>query len=75
MPAHEQFGDGKELAGRVREIYRGKGLEIPDEFDSTTTTPPVHFMQVFAPEDTDVDELRKVTVPRGLDIDIMEFFY
>ncbi|KAL4914583.1 hypothetical protein BDW62DRAFT_204472 [Aspergillus aurantiobrunneus] len=75
MPAHERFGDGKGLADRIREIYKGKGLEIPDDFDSTLTTPPVHFMQVFAPDDVDVDELRKVDVPHGLDIDIMEYFY
>lgn len=31
--------------GRVREIYKGKNLQIPDDFDSTLTTPPVHFMQ------------------------------
>ena len=30
---------------RIREIYKGKGLEIPDDFDSTLTMPPVHFMQ------------------------------
>ncbi|KAL3472503.1 hypothetical protein BJX99DRAFT_249653 [Aspergillus californicus] len=72
LPAHDQFGDGKVIAERIREIYKGKNLEIPDDFDSTLTTPPVHFMQVFAPDDVDVDELRKVTVPHGLDIDILD---
>ncbi|OJJ63028.1 hypothetical protein ASPSYDRAFT_41721 [Aspergillus sydowii CBS 593.65] len=75
VPAHEEYGDGKVLADRVREIYKGKNLQIPDDFDSTLTTPPVHFMQVFAPDDVDINELKKVTVPRGLDIDIMEFLY
>ncbi|KAL2870144.1 uncharacterized protein BJX67DRAFT_307939 [Aspergillus lucknowensis] len=75
VPAHEQFGDGKVLADRIRDIYKGKGLEIPDDYDSTLTTPPIHFMQVFAPDDVDVEELRRVKVPYGLDIDIMEYFY
>jgi hypothetical protein len=30
---------------------------------------------VFAPDDVDIKELKKVTVPRGLDIDIMEYLY
>ncbi|KAL5336884.1 hypothetical protein BJX70DRAFT_371393 [Aspergillus crustosus] len=75
VPAHDEFGDGKEFAARIREIYHGKGLEIPDDFDSTLTTPPIHFMQVFAPDDLDVEELRKVDVPRGLDIEILEYSY
>ncbi|KAL4751317.1 hypothetical protein BDW72DRAFT_173830 [Aspergillus terricola var. indicus] len=74
VPAHDQYGDGKRLADRIREIYKGKGLEIPDDFDSTLTMPPVHYMQVSAPDDIDVNELRKVEVPGGLDIEILEFF-
>ncbi|KKK16038.1 hypothetical protein ARAM_004619 [Aspergillus rambellii] len=57
---------------RIRHIYEGRGLSIPDFYDSTLTTPPVHFMQVFAPDDVDVEELRKVHVPAGMDIDIIE---
>ncbi|KAL4803058.1 hypothetical protein BDV18DRAFT_146190 [Aspergillus unguis] len=72
VPASDQFRDGKGLAEKVREIYKGKGLEIPDDFDSTLTTPPVHFMQVYAPDDVDVDELRRVHVPYGLDVEILE---
>ncbi|KAI9369650.1 hypothetical protein BJX61DRAFT_518667 [Aspergillus egyptiacus] len=72
VPAHDQFGDGKEFAQRIREIYKGRNLEIPNDFDSTLTTPPVVFMQVFAPDDVNVEELRKVAVPSGLDIEILE---
>ncbi|KAL4959281.1 uncharacterized protein BDV14DRAFT_184925 [Aspergillus stella-maris] len=75
MPAHEEYGDGSELANRMREIYKGRNLEFPDDFDSTLTTPPIHFMQVFAPDDTDVDELRRVDVPKGLDVEILELSY
>ncbi|KAL3461165.1 hypothetical protein BJX64DRAFT_165721 [Aspergillus heterothallicus] len=75
VPAHEEFGDGKEFAKRIREIYKGRNLEIPDDFDSSLTTPPIHYMQVFAPDDVDVEELRKVDVPRGLDIDILEYSF
>ncbi|KAL4928924.1 uncharacterized protein BDV17DRAFT_263102 [Aspergillus undulatus] len=75
IPAHDEYGDGKELADRMREIYKGKGLEFPNDFDSTLTTPPVHFMQVFAPDDVDVDALRRVNVPSGLDIEILELSY
>ncbi|KAL4864878.1 hypothetical protein BDV12DRAFT_175508 [Aspergillus spectabilis] len=75
VPAHEEFGDGKVFAEKIREIYKGRGLEIPDDFDSTLTTPPIHFMQVFAPDDIDVEELRKVDVPYGLDIEILEYYY
>ncbi|KAJ0294748.1 hypothetical protein COL922a_014161, partial [Colletotrichum nupharicola] len=44
MPAHEEFGDGKKFAERIREIYKGRNLQIPDDFDSALTTPPVHYM-------------------------------
>ncbi|KAL6231891.1 hypothetical protein BDW75DRAFT_247593 [Aspergillus navahoensis] len=74
VPAHDQFGDRKRLADQIREIYKGKGLEIPNEFDSTLTMPPVHYMQVSAPDNIDVNELRKVEVPGGLDIEILESF-
>ncbi|KAL4971534.1 hypothetical protein BDW66DRAFT_163609 [Aspergillus desertorum] len=73
VPAHEEFGDGKEFANRIREIYKGQNLQIPDDFGSTLTTPPVHFMQVYAPDDLDVEELRKVKVPYGLDIHIADW--
>ncbi|KAL5001729.1 hypothetical protein BDV10DRAFT_182294 [Aspergillus recurvatus] len=62
------------MSARIREIYKGKGLEIPDDFDSTLTMPPVHYMQVSAPDDIDVNELRKVKVPGGLDIGILESY-
>ncbi|PTU23980.1 hypothetical protein P175DRAFT_0553274 [Aspergillus ochraceoroseus IBT 24754] len=70
--SHDTLGEGKQLADRIRHIYEGRGLSIPDFYDSTLTTPPVHFMQVFAPDDVDVEELRKVHVPAGMDIDIIE---
>jgi hypothetical protein len=31
--------------------------------------------RVFAPDDVDIEELRKVDVPRGLDIDILEYSF
>ncbi|RDW92944.1 uncharacterized protein DSM5745_00266 [Aspergillus mulundensis] len=71
--AHEYYGDGKKLADRVRTIYDGKRLDIPDTFDSTFTHPPIHFMQVRAPDDIDMGDLRNVDVPNGLQIEIMEF--
>ncbi|PYI08772.1 hypothetical protein BO78DRAFT_364138 [Aspergillus sclerotiicarbonarius CBS 121057] len=42
--AHEYYGDGTKLSANLREIYKDKHLEIPDQFDSTMTTPPIHFM-------------------------------
>ncbi|RDW81593.1 uncharacterized protein DSM5745_05150 [Aspergillus mulundensis] len=72
VPAYDQFGGGKGLAEKIRDIYKGKGLEIPDDFDSALTTPPVHYMQVLASDDVNVDELREVDVPGWLNIEILE---
>lgn len=33
--------DGRSL----RDIYRNKGLNIPDDFSSTRTVPPMHFIE------------------------------
>ncbi|KAL2830316.1 hypothetical protein BDW59DRAFT_23671 [Aspergillus cavernicola] len=71
--AHEYYGDGEKLARIMRETYHDKGLQIPEEFESTLTTPPMHFMNVSAPEDVDVDELRDVAVPPGLRVEILDF--
>ncbi|KAL4902173.1 hypothetical protein BDW74DRAFT_181022 [Aspergillus multicolor] len=60
------------MSARIRDIYKGKGLEIPDDFDSALTTPPVHYMQVFAPDDIDVNELRKTDLPGWLNVEILE---
>ncbi|PLN82790.1 hypothetical protein BDW42DRAFT_192794 [Aspergillus taichungensis] len=71
--AHDYYRDGADLAAVIRDIYRDRQLHIPDAFESTLTTPPIHFMEVEAPEDIDVDELRKVDVPPGLSIEIQDF--
>ncbi|KAL2783036.1 hypothetical protein BJX66DRAFT_141975 [Aspergillus keveii] len=71
--AHEYYGDGKKLADRMRQIYHDKGLTIPDQFDSTATYPPIHFMQVSAPDGIDVDGLKNVAVPQGLNVEIIDF--
>ncbi|KAJ0414481.1 hypothetical protein BJY00DRAFT_24578 [Aspergillus carlsbadensis] len=71
--AHQYYGDGEKLSRVVRQIYHDKGLPIPDEFDSTFTSPPTNFMQVSVPDGTDVDDLRKVQIPGSLSIEIMEF--
>ncbi|RAH76901.1 hypothetical protein BO86DRAFT_324508, partial [Aspergillus japonicus CBS 114.51] len=42
--AHDYYGDGSKLANNLRKIYEAQHLEIPDEFESTLTTPPIHFM-------------------------------
>lgn len=42
--AHDYYGDGKQLAEHMRRIYHDKNLQFPNEFESTLTTPPVHFM-------------------------------
>ncbi|GAQ11830.1 hypothetical protein ALT_9151 [Aspergillus lentulus] len=42
--AHDYYGDGKKLAENLREIYHDRNLKFPDVFDSTLTTPPVHFI-------------------------------
>ncbi|KAK9616504.1 hypothetical protein V6Z98_007900 [Aspergillus fumigatus] len=67
--AHDYYGDGKNL----REIYHDRNLKFPDVFDSTLTTPPVHFISVEAPDDVKIEELQKVEVPPGLHVDIIDF--
>ncbi|RAH69491.1 uncharacterized protein BO66DRAFT_392433 [Aspergillus aculeatinus CBS 121060] len=71
--AHDYYGEGSKLANNLRQIYKAKNLQIPDEFESTSTYPPIHFMMVSAPDDVDVDGLRQVNVPPGLNIEIMDF--
>ncbi|KNG83244.1 hypothetical protein ANOM_009054 [Aspergillus nomiae NRRL 13137] len=70
--AHDYYGDGKKLADYMRRIYHDKNLHFPDEFDSTLTTPPIHFMSVEASDEADLDDLRNVNVPPGLNIEIMD---
>ncbi|GIJ90553.1 hypothetical protein Asppvi_009510 [Aspergillus pseudoviridinutans] len=75
--AHEYYGDGEELTKKLREIYHDRNLKFPDVFDSTLTTPPVHFLSypisVEAPDDVKIEELQKVEVPPGLHVDIIDF--
>ncbi|EAW15285.1 uncharacterized protein ACLA_059520 [Aspergillus clavatus NRRL 1] len=71
--AHEYYGDGHKLADKLRAIYSGQNLIIPNEFESTLTTPPIHFMSVTGPDDVDVDDLKKVEVPPGLNVEILDF--
>ncbi|KAL4893248.1 hypothetical protein BDV59DRAFT_201838 [Aspergillus ambiguus] len=73
--AHDFYGDGKVLADHIRDIYKEKGVEIPDDFQSTRTTPPTHFMQVVVPDDMDLKELQNVEVPPGLSIAITDFHW
>ncbi|KAI9044713.1 uncharacterized protein KD926_011683 [Aspergillus affinis] len=70
---HEYYGDGAKLAQQMREIYHDQNLEFPDAFDSTMTVPPVHFIQVTAQDDVDVDGLRNIHVPPGLNVEILDF--
>ncbi|KAE8167986.1 hypothetical protein BDV40DRAFT_252247 [Aspergillus tamarii] len=71
--AHQYYGDGEKLAKQMRAIYQDKSLQFPDQFDSTFTLPPIHFMQVEASDDVDVDDLKSVHVPPGLNVDIIDF--
>ncbi|KAE8166805.1 hypothetical protein BDV40DRAFT_296234 [Aspergillus tamarii] len=71
--AHIYYGDGKKLANHLREIYHDKHLQFPDEFDSNLTTPPIHYMSVEAPDEADLDDLKNVNVPPGLNVDILEW--
>ncbi|KAE8374916.1 hypothetical protein BDV26DRAFT_295519 [Aspergillus bertholletiae] len=71
--AHEYYGDGKQLADNLRKYYHDKSLKFPDEFESTLTTPPIHFMSVEASDDADLDDLRSVCVPPGLNVEIIDF--
>ncbi|KAE8350336.1 hypothetical protein BDV28DRAFT_151042 [Aspergillus coremiiformis] len=71
--AHDYYGDGKKLAESMRRVYHDKNLQFPDEFESTLTTPPIHFMSVTAPDGTDIDDLRRVDVPPGLNVEILDF--
>ncbi|RDH22340.1 hypothetical protein M747DRAFT_303984 [Aspergillus niger ATCC 13496] len=45
--AHEYYGDGDKLTKRLQDVYKDKHLEFPQCFDSTLTTPPIHFMSTF----------------------------
>ncbi|KAE8143503.1 hypothetical protein BDV38DRAFT_67753 [Aspergillus pseudotamarii] len=71
--AHQYYGDGEKLANRMRQIYQNKNLEFPDQFDSTSTYPPINFMPVTASDEVNVDELRTVNVPQGLNVEIIDF--
>ncbi|KAF5862108.1 hypothetical protein ETB97_012092 [Aspergillus alliaceus] len=71
--AHEYYGEGKKLADNLRYVYKDKHLQFPDDFESTLTTPPIHFMSVTAPDDTEVEDLQKVNVPPGLNVEIIDF--
>ncbi|KAI9925065.1 hypothetical protein MW887_006473 [Aspergillus wentii] len=71
--AHEYYGDGKKLADQMRNIYKNQHVTFPDEYDSTQTYPPIHFMSVTAEDDTSADDLRKVQVPHGLNVEILDF--
>ncbi|KAL4878341.1 hypothetical protein BJY04DRAFT_221277 [Aspergillus karnatakaensis] len=73
--AHQYYGDGEKLAKRIRQVYNGKSLTIPDEWDSTSTYPPIHFMQVSAADGTNVGDLKNVQVPqvRSEDVDVVVF--
>ncbi|OJJ50674.1 hypothetical protein ASPZODRAFT_56254, partial [Penicilliopsis zonata CBS 506.65] len=59
----------------LREIYHDKGLVFPDDFDSTQTVPPIHFVEVSAPDDVDIDDLKRVKVPDGLTIEIHDYHF
>ncbi|KAL3253395.1 hypothetical protein ABHI18_009538 [Aspergillus niger] len=71
--AHQYYGDGDKLTKRLQDVYKDKHLEFPQYFDSTLTTPPIHFMSVEALDDVDVDELKNVHVPPGLSVEILDF--
>ncbi|KAE8422536.1 hypothetical protein BDV36DRAFT_291364 [Aspergillus pseudocaelatus] len=71
--AHQYYGDGEKLAAQMRQIYKNKNLEFPNQFDSTSTYPPINFMQVTASDEVDVDDLRGVNVPQGLNVEIIDF--
>ncbi|KAE8155269.1 hypothetical protein BDV25DRAFT_443 [Aspergillus avenaceus] len=70
MLAYEYYGDGKKLADRLEQAYHDKHLTFPENFDSTFTAPPIHFMQVTGPDDTDIADLQNVSVPQGLNVQI-----
>ncbi|PYH91338.1 hypothetical protein BO71DRAFT_385917 [Aspergillus ellipticus CBS 707.79] len=70
--AHEYYGDGEKLSNQMRKTYNGKNLEFPDAYSSTSTYPPIHFMQVTAPDDVDVEGLKQVNVPPGLTVEILD---
>ncbi|OJJ31242.1 hypothetical protein ASPWEDRAFT_689083 [Aspergillus wentii DTO 134E9] len=57
----------------LENIYHDKHVQFPKEYDSTQTYPPIHFMSVTAEDDTSADDLRKVQVPHGLNVEILDF--
>ncbi|PYH43047.1 uncharacterized protein BP01DRAFT_359010 [Aspergillus saccharolyticus JOP 1030-1] len=71
--AHDYYGDGEKLTKMLNKVYEAKHLQFPDNFDSTLTSPPIHFMSVSAPDDVEIDDLREINVPPGLNIDILDF--
>ncbi|XHG03400.1 hypothetical protein AWENTII_006710 [Aspergillus wentii] len=71
--AHEYYGDGEKLTKNLENIYHDKHVQFPKEYDSTQTYPPIHFMSVTAEDDTSADDLRKVQVPHGLNVEILDF--
>ncbi|OGM50955.1 hypothetical protein ABOM_000506 [Aspergillus bombycis] len=71
--AHDYYGDGEKLTNRLQQIYHDKNLQFPNQFDSTSTYPPIHFMSVEASDDANVEDLRSVNVPPGLNVEIIDF--
>ncbi|GKZ25435.1 hypothetical protein AbraIFM66951_000647 [Aspergillus brasiliensis] len=71
--AHQYYGDGEKLTKNLENVYQGKNLQFPKDYDSTSTWPPIHFMSVKAPDDVDVDGLKNVHVPSGLNVEIIDF--
>ncbi|KAH8429825.1 uncharacterized protein LDX57_007496 [Aspergillus melleus] len=71
--AHQYYGDGEKLTKRMQDIYNGKNLTFPKEYDTTSTYPPISFMNVTAEDDVDVGDLRGVHVPSGLSVEIIDF--
>ncbi|KAF9889440.1 hypothetical protein FE257_007342 [Aspergillus nanangensis] len=66
--SHTYYGDGKELAQHLRDIYKDQHIDFPDDFESTLTYPPVHYLQVNVPDELEVEEIQRVEVPPGLNI-------
>lgn len=56
---------------RIREIYKGNNVEIPDEFESTSTYPPIHFMKYVCPVKDGINILTKAVCLAGMTLTLV----
>lgn len=55
----------------LRGVYQDKNLTIPDQFDSTFTNPPIHFLQYVYPVKDSISILMKAECLLRMELTLM----